>query len=579
MRSYFVEAGVRAASVHSGPTSAGRVDALRRLDDGLLDVVFAVDMFNEGVDVRSIDTVLMLRPTESKVLWLQQIGRGLRKADGKPLLTIIDYIGNHKVFLNKAAGLLAALGVEASGRDQIEYLREGRYDLPPGCEVTYDLEALEILERLFPRARPSQALSAWYEAFREQEGERPRALQAYQCGYNPVTARADFGSWFGLVRAMADLDEAEQHAFDDAGSLLTALATEPMPSAEPLVVLEALMKVGAFPGTCSVARAVDACSRVVDRSAILRREVRADEALVRRVAERWPSLAMSGAEVTVGASQWTCNAETLEDLVSELLAWRLARYLDDRRGQVRFKVLRNPSDKAILKIDRRRFDLPDGWVTVDIGDRPYKAKFVKEFVNVVADDEGEPNRLDELMRDWFGPDAGKRGTSYSVVHEALPNGRYRWIPALYGDPNAGVPVRDDQGAAIDARFNVEELDDHSVTIVFMSRNKGRNDEYNRGLEQILARLAARRLVIERIALDSASTKNVPLPDRTLPIEGSSYPVKPHEAGDLAALRRKIGRSMAQLQRRPGAKGSGNMNKRIRIWVRGSTAPELKNLIG
>ena len=101
MAAFFSERGVRAVAVHSGATSAPRAPSLEQLAAGELDIVFAVDMFNEGVDLPNLDTVMMLRPTESKILWLQQFGRGLRKAAGKERLTVIDYIGNHRVFLLK----------------------------------------------------------------------------------------------------------------------------------------------------------------------------------------------------------------------------------------------------------------------------------------------------------------------------------------------------------------------------------------------------------------------------------------------------------------------------------------------
>ena len=83
MADYFRQAGVRAVSVHAGATSAPRASALEALADGLIDIIFAVDMFNEGLDIPTIDTVLMLRPTESSIIWLQQFGRGLRQAEGK----------------------------------------------------------------------------------------------------------------------------------------------------------------------------------------------------------------------------------------------------------------------------------------------------------------------------------------------------------------------------------------------------------------------------------------------------------------------------------------------------------------
>jgi superfamily II DNA or RNA helicase len=109
MADYFTDKGVRAVAVHSGERSAPRASALEALADGRLDILFAVDMFNEGLDIPNVDTVLMLRPTESSVIWLQQFGRGLRRAEGKAELRVIDYIGNHRAFLIKVRSLLQPL--------------------------------------------------------------------------------------------------------------------------------------------------------------------------------------------------------------------------------------------------------------------------------------------------------------------------------------------------------------------------------------------------------------------------------------------------------------------------------------
>ncbi len=101
MNAFFSKHDIRAAVVHSGPLSAPRATTLEKLNEGELDVVFAVDMFNEGVDLPNVDTIMMLRPTESRILWLQQFGRGLRVSEGKDHLRVIDYIGNHRAFLLK----------------------------------------------------------------------------------------------------------------------------------------------------------------------------------------------------------------------------------------------------------------------------------------------------------------------------------------------------------------------------------------------------------------------------------------------------------------------------------------------
>ncbi|MCG3024337.1 helicase-related protein, partial [Escherichia coli] len=75
---------------------------IKRLEDDRdeLEVIFSVDIFNEGVDIPSVNSVLMLRPTNSPIVFIQQLGRGLRKHASKSFLTVLDFIGNHsKVFL------------------------------------------------------------------------------------------------------------------------------------------------------------------------------------------------------------------------------------------------------------------------------------------------------------------------------------------------------------------------------------------------------------------------------------------------------------------------------------------------
>lgn len=131
MADFFLKKGVRAAAVHSGPSSSPRTQSLQKLESNELDIVFAVDMFNEGVDVPAIDTVMMLRPTESKILWLQQLGRGLRKAESKSHLTVIDYIGNHRTFLQVPMLLLPGAGQNIGEVSRaLETLENGTLELP-----------------------------------------------------------------------------------------------------------------------------------------------------------------------------------------------------------------------------------------------------------------------------------------------------------------------------------------------------------------------------------------------------------------------------------------------------------------
>ena len=106
MAAFFNKHGRRAVAVHAGETSAPRAASLERLSTGQLDVICAVDVFNEGLDLPDLDTLLMLRPTESRIVWLQQFGRGLRKTATHKILKVIDYIGNHRAFLFEAPNII-----------------------------------------------------------------------------------------------------------------------------------------------------------------------------------------------------------------------------------------------------------------------------------------------------------------------------------------------------------------------------------------------------------------------------------------------------------------------------------------
>lgn len=99
MAKEFCQRGIASAAVYSGENgayAAERNEAIRKLKNGEIRVIFSVDMFNEGVDIASLDMVMFLRPTESPVVFLQQLGRGLRLYKGKEYLNVLDFIGNYE---------------------------------------------------------------------------------------------------------------------------------------------------------------------------------------------------------------------------------------------------------------------------------------------------------------------------------------------------------------------------------------------------------------------------------------------------------------------------------------------------
>src|SRR5699024_11176540 len=96
LEGYFQEQGIKAISLTSQTKNISRSEAIKQLSDVELECIFTVDLFNEGVDIPAVDTLLFARPTESLVVFTQQIGRGLRLADGKDHCVIIDLIGNYR---------------------------------------------------------------------------------------------------------------------------------------------------------------------------------------------------------------------------------------------------------------------------------------------------------------------------------------------------------------------------------------------------------------------------------------------------------------------------------------------------
>lgn len=138
MAHVFVAAGIPAVAIWAATPDAERTQALRDLAKGTVKVVFSVDLFNEGVDVPTVDTLLFLRPTDSPTLFLQQLGRGLRRAHGKVSCTVLDFVGQHRREFRFDRKLRALLG--GSRKDLVTQIERNFPFLPAGC--TLQLEAV-----------------------------------------------------------------------------------------------------------------------------------------------------------------------------------------------------------------------------------------------------------------------------------------------------------------------------------------------------------------------------------------------------------------------------------------------------
>ncbi|MGL4108433.1 DEAD/DEAH box helicase family protein [Clostridium sp. LP20] len=179
MAKYFTENGVEAVAVYSGEMgeySEERNEALKKLTKGDIRVIFSVDMFNEGLDVPAIDMVMFLRPTQSPTVFLQQLGRGLRKHVGKSYLNVLDFIGNYK-----KADLLPFL---LSGRNystvDSKRKKPGDYEYPDDCIVDFDFRIVDIFKKLAQaEMKIKDRVKAEYFDVKDRLGHRPSRVEFF----------------------------------------------------------------------------------------------------------------------------------------------------------------------------------------------------------------------------------------------------------------------------------------------------------------------------------------------------------------------------------------------------------------
>jgi len=173
MADAFNEAGIPAAVVSGETPSAERAQALEDLRDRRLNVLFTVDVFNEGLDIPDVDTVLFLRPTESATIFLQQLGRGLRRTRDKAVLTVLDFVGYHRKEFRFDLKLRALTGTTRRGLEH--EIERGFPFLPAGCQIVMDRQSQAIvLENI-----RSQVGNRWPQIVAELRSYGERNLRSF----------------------------------------------------------------------------------------------------------------------------------------------------------------------------------------------------------------------------------------------------------------------------------------------------------------------------------------------------------------------------------------------------------------
>ncbi len=202
MSDYFNARGIPSMFLTGHSPDEERKEAKARLVKGEVRFIFVVDIYNEGVDIPEVNTVLFLRPTESLTVFLQQLGRGLRLSEDKECLTVLDFIGqaNKKYnFEDKFAALLSN-----TTRGVTREIKDGFISLPKGCYIQLEKKAARyILDNIRASYGNSAGLVARIATFEEDTGLKltlenfldhyrldPRSIYKF-ASFSRLCARAD----------------------------------------------------------------------------------------------------------------------------------------------------------------------------------------------------------------------------------------------------------------------------------------------------------------------------------------------------------------------------------------------------
>ncbi|MGJ4851637.1 DUF3427 domain-containing protein [Bacillota bacterium Meth-B3] len=218
MTNWFERAGIPARCVTGETPSEEREAARNALKAGTVRFIFTVDVYNEGVDIPEVNTILFLRPTESLTIFLQQLGRGLRLADGKECLTVLDFIGQANQRYDFAGKLKALLGKTQRGIRQ--EILNGFQSVPKGCYIQLEKKAQAyILENIRSALTGRRGLIDRIRTFEADTGLAPTL--GHFCGFYSISPKeiyktASFARLCVLSGVRPDFQEAMEETMTKA---------------------------------------------------------------------------------------------------------------------------------------------------------------------------------------------------------------------------------------------------------------------------------------------------------------------------------------------------------------------------
>ena len=226
MNEYFRKKGIKSEIIIGDTPIVKRQEIIERFQQKKIEVIFTVDIFNEGVDIPCIDTLLFLRPTLSYTIFIQQLGRGLRTFDGKDKLRVLDFVGNYKGAELRPAFLTGEYKREKSSINVIDK----NYLLPEGCSTEFDFKLIEYFEKLKRKnIKQEELVKLDYQKLMEVLEKVPTIMETYTFGEIPVHMYIKtFKSWYNFQKEIGVLNEQQKNYSQKAIEFLSFLESTSM---------------------------------------------------------------------------------------------------------------------------------------------------------------------------------------------------------------------------------------------------------------------------------------------------------------------------------------------------------------
>ena len=236
---YFNKQGYKTVSLHSKQVDISRTKAISMLEKGELDAIFTVDLFNEGVDIPVVDTLLFVRPTESLTVFTQQVGRGLRLHPDKEACVIIDLIGNYR----NADIKLSVFDTNHEDKKKNVIIEPA---VPQLCSFEIDVRVINLLEEMARKKHPRrQKLYDDYFALKQELGRRPSYLELHLKGGSKSSFyKQEFNSYMGFLLWANELSEREQEVFRRYERWIVEVEKTVMTKSYKMVVLKVMLDRG-----------------------------------------------------------------------------------------------------------------------------------------------------------------------------------------------------------------------------------------------------------------------------------------------------------------------------------------------